>query len=99
MEFGVEALLDRGRQARALRTGLPLDWLVALFYTVMHGAAAEITARRLAAADAACVITVTLLAACAITAHPRGRPLLATPAQPGSALPPGRQPAIDPNTK
>ena len=59
----VEALLERGQQAGAFRTDLPLDWLVALFYTVMHGAAAEITAGRLPAAAAARVITATLLAA------------------------------------
>jgi AcrR family transcriptional regulator len=59
----VEALLERGQQAGAFRTDLPLDWLVALFYTVLHGAAAEITAGRLPAADAARVITATLLAA------------------------------------
>jgi TetR/AcrR family transcriptional repressor of mexCD-oprJ operon len=59
----VEALLERGQQAGAFRTDLPLDWLVTLFYTVMHGAAAEITAGRLPAADADRVITATLLAA------------------------------------
>lgn len=59
----VEALLTRGQQAGAFRTDLPLDWLVALFYTVMHGAAAEITAGRLPAADAPRMITATLLAA------------------------------------
>ena len=37
---------------------------MALFYTVMHGAAAEITAGRLPAADADRVITATLLGAC-----------------------------------
>lgn len=59
----VEALLERGQQAGVFRTDLPLDWLVALFYTVMHGAATEITAGRLPASDAARVITATLLAA------------------------------------
>lgn len=59
----VGALIDRGQRAGAFRTDLPLDWLVTLFYTVMHGAAAEITAGRLAAGDAPRVITATLLAA------------------------------------
>lgn len=59
----VETLLERGRQAGVFRTDLPTTWLVALFYTVMHGAAAEITADRLAPADAPRVITASLLAA------------------------------------
>jgi TetR/AcrR family transcriptional regulator, mexCD-oprJ operon repressor len=59
----VEALLESGQQAGAFRTDLPLTWLVALFYTVMHGAAAEITAGRLAPSDASRVITASLLAA------------------------------------
>lgn len=59
----VETLLERGRQAGVFRTDLPTTWLVALFYAVMHGAAAEITADRLAPADAPRVITASLLAA------------------------------------
>jgi AcrR family transcriptional regulator len=59
----VETLLERGRQAGVFRTDLPTTWLVALFYTVMHGAAAEITAGRLTPPDAPRVITATLLAA------------------------------------
>jgi TetR/AcrR family transcriptional regulator, mexCD-oprJ operon repressor len=59
----VGALISRGQHAGVFRTDLPLEWLVTLFYTVMHGAAAEITAGRLASDDAPRVITATLLAA------------------------------------
>jgi TetR/AcrR family transcriptional regulator, mexCD-oprJ operon repressor len=59
----VGALIGRGQSEGAFRSDLPLEWLVALFYTVMHGAAAEITAGRLSSADAARVITATLLSA------------------------------------
>jgi TetR/AcrR family transcriptional regulator, mexCD-oprJ operon repressor len=71
----VQALVSRGQQEAVFRTDLPVDWLVALFYTVMHGAAAEIGASRLRSADTSRVITATLLAAY-------------TP--PGTAVPPAR---------
>jgi AcrR family transcriptional regulator len=59
----VRALLQRGRTAGAFRTDLPTRWLVAVFYTVLHGAADEITAGRLDEQHAAATITATLLAA------------------------------------
>jgi len=59
----VAALIRRGQRNGAFRSDLPVDWLVALFYTVMHGAVSEIAAGRLLAADAAGVINATLLAA------------------------------------
>ncbi len=59
----VRALISRGQRDRLFRADLPGDWLVAVFYTVMHGAMGEIGAGRLLAADAAEVITATLLAA------------------------------------
>lgn len=59
----VAALIGRGQRAGVVRSDLPTDWLVALFYTVMHGAVAEIAAGRLGADDAARVINATLLAA------------------------------------
>jgi len=70
----VRRLIERGQADGVFRTDLPVEWLLTLFQTVMHGAAGEIGAGRLAAADAARVITATLLAAY-------------TP--PGSAVPPG----------
>ena len=59
----VQTLISRGQREAVFRADLPTDWLVALFYTVMHGAAAEIGAGRLQSAQAARVITATLLAA------------------------------------
>ena len=59
----VRGLIERGQQEGAFRADLPAGWLVAVFYSVMHSAAAEISAGRLAAAGAARVITATLLAA------------------------------------
>jgi TetR/AcrR family transcriptional repressor of mexCD-oprJ operon len=56
-------LLQRGRREGAFRADLPTDWLVATFYGILHGAAAEITAGRLDPDGAAEVITATLLAA------------------------------------
>jgi len=58
----VRALIDRGRAEGTFRSDLPTEWLVAMFYLVVHGAAAEISAGRLAPADAAATITATLLA-------------------------------------
>ena len=45
------------------RTDLPAPWLVATYYSVLHGAADEINAGRLSEEDAPWVITRTLLAA------------------------------------
>jgi TetR/AcrR family transcriptional regulator, mexCD-oprJ operon repressor len=59
----VRALIGRGQREGVFRTDLPAPWLVAVAYSVMHGAAGEISAGRLKAADAARVITDTLLAA------------------------------------
>ncbi|TDC50079.1 TetR/AcrR family transcriptional regulator [Jiangella ureilytica] len=59
----VRALLERGRADGGFRSDLPADWLVAVFYTVVHGAADELGAGRLAATAAPSAITATLLAA------------------------------------
>ncbi|MBB5789664.1 TetR/AcrR family transcriptional regulator [Jiangella mangrovi] len=59
----VRSLLDRGRADGVFRSDLPADWLVAVFYTVVHGAADELGAGRLAADAAPGAITATLLAA------------------------------------
>ncbi|SDU76678.1 TetR/AcrR family transcriptional regulator [Jiangella alkaliphila] len=59
----VRSLLERGRAAGVFRFDLPADWLVAVFYTVIHGAADELGAGRLAPDAAADTITATLLAA------------------------------------
>lgn len=58
----VHALIAAGQRGGVFRDDLPADWLVAVFYAVMHGAAAEIRAGRLGSADVVGVITTTLLA-------------------------------------
>jgi AcrR family transcriptional regulator len=58
----VHALIAAGQRGGVFRDDLPADWLVAVFYAVMHGAAAEIRAGRLGSADVVDVITTTLLA-------------------------------------
>jgi TetR/AcrR family transcriptional regulator, mexCD-oprJ operon repressor len=59
----VQALVERGRDDGVFRRDLPVEWLVAIFYTVLHGAADEIEAGRLAVDEAAGAIIATLLAA------------------------------------
>jgi TetR/AcrR family transcriptional repressor of mexCD-oprJ operon len=59
----VRALVERGQNDGVFRRDLPAAWLVAIFYTVLHGAADEIESGRLAAEDAADAIIATLLAA------------------------------------
>lgn len=59
----VQALLARGQREGAFRTDLPVSWLAATFYSVMHGAADEIAAGRLAEQDTSRMISATLLAA------------------------------------
>ncbi|MFI7065162.1 TetR/AcrR family transcriptional regulator [Kribbella sp. NPDC050124] len=48
----VEQLITRGRRTGVYRSDLSLDWLVATFYAVLHAAADEVEAGRLAS-DAA----------------------------------------------
>jgi TetR/AcrR family transcriptional repressor of mexCD-oprJ operon len=59
----VRALVERGRRDGVFRCDLPVEWLVAIFYTVLHGAADEIEAGRLAVGEAADAIIATVLAA------------------------------------
>jgi TetR/AcrR family transcriptional repressor of mexCD-oprJ operon len=59
----VEALIDRGQREGVFRTDLPTSWLAATFYNVLHGAADEIAAGRVAEPDASQFISATLLAA------------------------------------
>lgn len=76
------SLIDRGRAEGVFRTDLPAPWLVATYYSVLHGAADEINAGRLSEEDAARVITRTLLAAFT----PPGSPM-PDDAPPDAALP------------
>ena len=59
----VQSLIERGRATGAFRTDLPVSWLVSLAMNVMHAAAAEVSAGRLAADQAPSVVAGTLLAA------------------------------------
>lgn len=59
----VHGLIERGVTDGSFRSDLPVSWLVTVFQSVVHGAAEEINAGRLAEADAARFITETLLAA------------------------------------
>jgi TetR/AcrR family transcriptional regulator, mexCD-oprJ operon repressor len=59
----VDELLERGRAEGAFRTDLPETWMVATFYSLMHAAADEIAAGRLADEDAGHLLVATLLAA------------------------------------
>ncbi|PXY32576.1 TetR/AcrR family transcriptional regulator [Prauserella muralis] len=63
----VERVLDRGRQAGVFRGDLPLDWLVASCYAVVHAAADEVNAGRIRAGDAPGVVAPTVLAMLAPT--------------------------------
>ena len=59
----VQSLIERGQAAGEFRADLPLPWLVSLAMNVMHAAAAEVSAGRLAAGQAPSVVAGTLLAA------------------------------------
>ncbi|MFQ6325827.1 MULTISPECIES: TetR/AcrR family transcriptional regulator [unclassified Nocardia] len=59
----VSRLIERGRTEGAFRADLPTSWMVAVYHSVIHGAATEVAAGRLTDDDAAHVITTTLLAA------------------------------------
>jgi TetR/AcrR family transcriptional regulator, mexCD-oprJ operon repressor len=59
----VQTLIERGREAGAFRADLPVPWLVSLAMNVMHAAAAEVSAGRLASDQAPSVVAGTLLAA------------------------------------
>jgi AcrR family transcriptional regulator len=63
VEARVRGLLERGQREGAFRTDLPVSWLLATTHVVMHGAADEIAAGRLAVEDAPHVIDATLQAA------------------------------------
>lgn len=56
-------VLTRGRETGAFRADLPLEWQLTTAMALMHAAAEQVTSGRVAAADAAGLITATLLAA------------------------------------
>jgi TetR/AcrR family transcriptional repressor of mexCD-oprJ operon len=59
----IRTLVTRGQHDGVFRDDLPASWLVAVFYSTLHGAADEITAGRLGDNDAPHMITATLLSA------------------------------------
>ena len=59
----LEKIIAAGRDQGRLRTDLPLDWMVATVFSLIHTAADEIQAGRLAADTAPGPLTITLHAA------------------------------------
>ena len=56
----VRRLIRRGRRSNVFRKDLPEAWLVACYYAVLHGAAQEVRAGRLAEARADRVVWMTI---------------------------------------
>lgn len=59
----IRRLIRRGQDAGEFRTDLPLDWLVATYYAVLHSAADEVSARRLKASRAGDIVAATVISA------------------------------------
>lgn len=57
----IQSLVDRGRAQGVFRTDLPVHWLITMLHAVIHAAATEVSAGRLAEDDAAEMITTTVL--------------------------------------
>ncbi|TKK84041.1 TetR/AcrR family transcriptional regulator [Herbidospora galbida] len=70
----VQKLVERGRDEGVFRTDLPTEWLVGVMHSVMHHAADEINADRLAADQAAGYIAATVLAAFSPISSPSAEP-------------------------
>jgi TetR/AcrR family transcriptional repressor of mexCD-oprJ operon len=58
----VTGLIARGQAEGRFRTDLPIAWLTACFYAILHAAAAEVRTGRLAEDDATTVIPATIRA-------------------------------------
>lgn len=56
----VEQLIRRGQDDDLFRTDLPVDWLITMFYAVLHGAADEADAGRISPADAPDLLAATV---------------------------------------
>lgn len=65
----IEALIRRGQDQGVFRADLPNVWLVNAVFYLVHGAADENRAGRLAGAEAAGVITATVQSMLAVPAH------------------------------
>ncbi|HEX6360831.1 TetR/AcrR family transcriptional regulator [Actinophytocola sp.] len=57
----LEQLIGRGQSEGRFRTDLPLDWLITTFYAVLHAAADEADAGRVAPTDAPDLLVTTVL--------------------------------------
>jgi AcrR family transcriptional regulator len=57
----IATLIERGRDEGAFRADLPLSWLVSAVHLLVHGAAGEVRAGRLAPKDAPRVLTASVL--------------------------------------
>lgn len=57
----VQALIERGQRAGAMRRDLSAEWLTTCFHTLLHAAAGELRAGRLAEADADRVVATTVV--------------------------------------
>ncbi|MET8867611.1 TetR/AcrR family transcriptional regulator [Nonomuraea sp. NPDC004580] len=57
----VERLIARGRESGDFRTDLPLQWLVTAFFAILHSAAQELEAGRLAPDEVEKVLVTTML--------------------------------------
>lgn len=56
----VQALMRAGREDGSFRTDQSLEWQIACFFAILHGAAAELSSGRLSEAEAATVIPETV---------------------------------------
>ncbi|WP_433376346.1 TetR/AcrR family transcriptional regulator [Streptosporangium sp. CA-115845] len=64
----VRDIIVRGRREGVIRDDLPEDWLVTVFYSLLHAAALEVDAGRLPADAAADTLTTTLLSTLGVPA-------------------------------
>lgn len=58
----VRGIIERGRSADAFRRDQSVEWQIASFFSLLHGAAAEVRAGRLAEADAGALLVETVRA-------------------------------------
>jgi AcrR family transcriptional regulator len=57
----IRRLVTRGRSEGAFRTDVPVDWLVASFFALVHAARDEVRARQLSPDDALTALSATLV--------------------------------------
>jgi AcrR family transcriptional regulator len=64
-----DQLIARGQAEGRFRTDLPRTWLVTVVFSLLHAAAADVTARRLPPSDAPTVLSATVLSALRRSTH------------------------------